>query len=495
MYKPTIGLEIHVELATTTKMFCDSVNNPDEEKPNTNVCPVCMGHPGTLPTINKKAVEYVIKVGLAIGAKINPVTKFDRKNYFYPDLPKGYQISQYDMPLVVGGELNGVKITRIHLEEDAGKLVHAPDGKSTFVDFNRAGVPLMELVTEPVIHSAAEAVAFAKELQLVFRYLGVSEADLERGQMRADANISMSQTETLGTRTEIKNLNSWSSIEAAINYEIKRQTEVLESGGEVKQETRGWDTIKNVSKIQRSKEQAHDYRYFPEPDLPPFETAVFEIERLQREMPELPAQKRERIKSEYGIEIPAYLAVLVQDKKLAEFFEDSISELRAWKNALSEDEKTKFKVVADEDGMSEDKALVGMAANYLANDIVGLLAEMRIPFGECPVTPENFAEFIILLRKGTITSRVAKNILRKMVEKKADPHDVLEEEGLHTVSDESALIETVREVISENPKASDDYKAGKAASMQFMLGKAMSKLKGRGDPGVLKGLFEQELAK
>jgi len=294
-YKPTIGLEVHAELKTRTKMFCDSLNDPDEKHPNVNVCPVCMGHPGTLPVPNKQAIEYVLKVGLATGGTPNERSRFDRKNYFYPDLPKAYQISQSGQPLVIGGTLRGVKINHIHLEEDAGKLMHddvtaagGNSGNSTLVDYNRASVPLMELVTEPDIHTAEDAVAFMKELQLVLRYLGVSDADLERGQMRADANISISPDDTLGTRAEVKNLNSFNSVFQAINYEIKRQTELLDKGEIVKQETRGWDDVKQKTTSQRSKEEAQDYRYFPEPDIPPFETSVFDIEALRDSIPELP---------------------------------------------------------------------------------------------------------------------------------------------------------------------------------------------------------------
>ena len=296
-YKPTIGLEIHAELKTRTKMFCDSLNDPDEKHPNVNVCPVCLGHPGTLPAANKQAIEHVIKVGLALGGKINPVSKFDRKNYFYPDLPKGYQISQYDEPLVLGGDLLGVRIRRIHLEEDTGRLLHesspsAGSGRpASLVDFNRAGVPLMELVTEPDIKSANEAINFSKELQLIFRYLGVSEANMEKGELRVEANVSLNK----GTKVELKNINSFAAVRGAIAYELKRQSEVLESGGKVEQETRGWDDGKKKTVSQRTKEEAHDYRYFPEPDLPPFETNVFGIENLKISIPELPKEKRTRL--------------------------------------------------------------------------------------------------------------------------------------------------------------------------------------------------------
>ncbi len=488
-YKPTIGLEVHAELKTRTKMFCDSLNDPDEKHPNVNVCPICMGHPGTLPTINKQAVEYVIKVGLAIGARINPVTKFDRKNYFYPDLPKGYQISQYDQPIVGPGELKipgretAVKIHRIHLEEDAGKLVHEDGNSSTgsgaaaLVDYNRASVPLMELVTEPDMRSVEEAVAFMKELQLLLRYIGVSDADLERGQMRADANISLSPDETLGTRVEIKNLNSFRSVASAINYEIKRQTEVLDKGEKVHQETRGWDDVKQKTTIQRSKEQAHDYRYFPEPDLPPFETDIFDPEDLKRNLPELPRAKQARFVAEFGLEDKQAM-LLIENKPVADFFEAAVSEL------ATEDDQVTSKI---------EKTSQELLFNYLTSDLLGLVAEFDIPFGEGKVSAQELAHLVDLIVDGKIGSRQAKDILRKMFETGESAETILTTEGLHTVSDEDELLKIVEEVIAENSAAVSDYKKGKAASIQFMIGKAMGKLKGRGNPGTLKTLFEQKL--
>ena len=271
-YLPTIGLEIHAELKTNSKMFCSCLNDPDEKIANTNICPICLGHPGTLPVINKEAVSKVIKTGLALNCQISANSKFDRKNYFYPDLPKGYQISQYDLPLTKNGylEINGrlIKIRRVHLEEDTGRLVHPADTDYSLVDFNRAGIPLMELVTQPDIHSAQEARKFAEELQLILRYLDVSSADMEKGQMRVEVNISLSHDKRLGTKVEIKNLNSFRSVEKGVEYEIERQTEILSQKGEVIQETRGWHDLKQVTISQRTKEEAHDYRYFPEPDLP-----------------------------------------------------------------------------------------------------------------------------------------------------------------------------------------------------------------------------------
>ncbi|KKT82745.1 MAG: Aspartyl/glutamyl-tRNA(Asn/Gln) amidotransferase subunit B, partial [Candidatus Yanofskybacteria bacterium GW2011_GWA2_44_9] len=325
MYKPVIGLEVHAELKTKTKMFCDSLNDPDEKHPNINVCPICMGHPGTLPVINMAAIEKVITAGLALNCKIAEDTFFERKNYFYPDLPKGYQISQYQKPLCYEGYLNlqpttnnsqskKIRITRIHLEEDAGRLYHLPDKNYSLVDYNRAGVPLMELVTEPDFENGDQVKRFAEELQLIWRYLEVSDANMEKGQMRIEVNISLTNPDgSWGTKVEIKNINSVKFAADAVDYEIKRQRELLESGEKIKQETRGWDEFKKQSFSQRSKEEAHDYRYFPEPDLPPIRIAngraspatggpptLFSAEKIRSEMPELPQQRRERFVRQYG---------------------------------------------------------------------------------------------------------------------------------------------------------------------------------------------------
>ncbi len=466
-YKPTIGLEIHAELKTRTKMFCDSLNDPEEHHPNRNVCPVCLGHPGTLSTINKKAVEAVIRVGLALGGKINPITKFDRKNYFYPDLPKGYQISQYDQPLVVGGELLGKRIRRVHLEEDAGNLIHDDKTNSSLVDFNRAGVPLMELVTEPDFTSAEEVVAFARELQLILRYLGVSDADMERGQMRIEANVSLN----MGTKTELKNINSFRFVAAAVDYELKRQEELLARGEKVHQETRGWDEAKQKSVSQRSKEEAHDYRYFPEPDLPPFETATFDLENLKMSIPELPAAKRARFVKEYGL-AEKQAGLLVAEPELAEFFEEAVSELREKK--------------AD--------APVSSLFNYLTSDFRGLLNESGIRFKESKIDPEHLAHLAFLINEGKIGSRQAKDILKKMFDTGLDPEEIVQQEG-GAVSDEGELGATVDGVIAENTAAVADYKKGKKESLQFLIGKAMAKLKGRGDPEVLRMLFQKALTR
>ena len=468
-YKPTIGLEVHAELKTRTKMFCDSLNDPDEKHPNVNVCPVCMGHPGTLPVPNKQAIEYVLKVGLATGGTPNARSRFDRKNYFYPDLPKAYQISQSGQPLVLGGMLKNVKINHIHLEEDAGKLVHDDEGGGTLVDHNRASVPLMELVTEPDMHTAEDAVAFMKELQLILRYLGVSDADLERGQMRADANISISPDDTLGTRAEVKNLNSFNSVFQAINYEIKRQTEILDNGEAVKQETRGWDDAKQKSVPQRSKEEAQDYRYFPEPDIPPFETAVFNIEVLRDSVPELPAEKRARFVREYGLDERAADA-LAGELVVANYFEEAVSEYR--------------EEISD--------GSIASVYNYLSSDLRGLMNQAGISFADLKVRPEHLASLAVLIDRKKITSRQAKDMLAKMFTTGADPEEIMKSDNIG-IGDMDEVEAVVLAVIAEHQAAVADYKKGKIASLQFLIGQAMAKLKGRARPDMLKEVFEKNL--
>jgi aspartyl-tRNA(Asn)/glutamyl-tRNA(Gln) amidotransferase subunit B len=428
-----------------------------------------MGHPGTLPVPNKQAIEYVLKVGFATGGTPNARSRFDRKNYFYPDLPKAYQISQSGQPLVLGGMLHGVKINHIHLEEDAGKLMHDDAGGGTLVDYNRASVPLMELVTEPDLHTAEEAVAFMKELQLVLRYLGVSDADLERGQMRADANISISPDDTLGTRAEVKNLNSFSSVFQAINYEIKRQTEILDKGEKVHQETRGWDDAKAKSVAQRSKEEAQDYRYFPEPDIPPFETKVFDLEALRDSIPELPTQKRARLTKEYGLDERAADA-LAGDLAAANYFEEAVSEFR------------------------EDipNGSIATLYNYLSSDLRGLMNAAGTGFADLKVRPEHLASLAVLIDQRKITSRQAKDMLAKMFEAGADPTEIMESDNIG-IGDTDEVEAVVLAVIAEHHAAVADYKKGKTASLQFLIGQAMAKLKGRARPEMLKEMFEKNL--
>ncbi len=474
-YIPKIGLEIHAELKTKTKMFCDSPNDPEEKHPNVNVCPVCMGHPGVLPVINKQAVKSVLRVGLAVGGKMADYSQFDRKNYFYPDLPKGYQISQYAYPLVEGGKLNGVRIRRVHLEEDAGKLIH--EKNATFVDFNRAGVPLMELVTEPDISSARQARAFAEELRLLLRYLGVSDADMEKGQMRIEANISVSPegSDKLGTKAEVKNLNSFKSVEAVIKYEIERQTEVLEDGKKVIQETRGWNDAKQKTFSQRIKEEAHDYRYFPEPDLPPLRISeIEEFGNLQATIPELPWQTRARLKEEYGLK-DAVTDILVNEQKIAGFFEAAISEIEA------------------DLGKEAAKNAIEITVNYLTSDLAGLMNEKFLTFEDLRVTPENFADLMVMIMGQAISSRAAKDVLRIMVETGAEPHAVVKEKGLEQVSDDDFIEAAAKKAIEANPKAVEDYKKGKAASLQFLVGMVMEETKGKSNPQKAKEILERLL--
>ncbi len=481
-YIPTIGLEIHAELKTESKMFCACKNDPIEKQPNVNICPICMGHPGTLPVPNKLAIDQVIKVGLALNCEIAENSKFDRKNYFYPDLPKGYQISQYDMPLCQKGYLQigerKIDITRIHLEEDTGSLQHPEGTDYSLVDFNRAGIPLMELVTEPVIQSAKEASAFAQELQMILRYLGVSDADMEKGQMRVEANISIRPdgTEELGTKVEVKNLNSFRSVERAIGFELQRQTGILDAKEEVIMETRGWNEIKQETFSQREKEKAHDYRYFPEPDIPTFAIEPVLIERLRLEIPELPQSKRSRMQAEYNL-TNSEVDLLIKDRDLGEYFEQVVSELG---EDLSKDELAKR---------------VKLAVNYIVSDLQGILAGMSAGNTNFKITAENFAELINLIANEQISSPAGKILLKKMFETGGDPSQLLESEGLAQVSDESQIEQIAKDIIAKNPKAVEDYKNGKANALQFLLGQMMSATRGTINPDSAQKLLSALLTK
>ncbi len=485
-YKPTIGLEIHAELKTNSKMFCSCKNNPDEKRANFNICPICMGHPGTLPVINKEAVRKVIKTGIALNCKINEVSKFDRKNYFYPDLPKGYQISQYDKPLCLGGYLKigdrKIRITRIHLEEDTGRLLHEDD--SSLVDFNRAGVPLMELVTEPDIETGKEARQFGQELQLVLRYLGVSDADMEKGQMRVEVNISLGKEKKLGTKVEIKNLNSFRIVEKAVDYEIKRQTEVLKEGNKVIQETRGWHDKKEKTLSQRKKEEAHDYRYFPEPDLPTLDFDKDFLNKLKTEIPELPSQKRERLITEYNLDQKA-AEIFVFNKDLSEYFEKVCSELEIW---IEEADKVKGDITD-----LERKLISKTAANYIISDVLGLMGGKPFIEAEFKITPENFAEFIKMLYKKEISSKIAKQILPEMGKTGADPSHILEEKGWNQITDSGELDKIVKEIIEGNKKVIDDYKSGKENALQFLVGRVMAKTRGTANPEKVQELLKKNI--
>jgi len=482
-YIPTIGLEIHAELKTKSKMFCSCLNDAFQQNPNVNVCPICMGHPGTLPVPNEEAIRMVIKVGLALNGKIAEKSKFDRKSYFYPDLPKGYQISQYDMPFVKGGHLQirdrEIDITRIHLEEDTARSQHPANTDYSLLDFNRAGVPLMELVTEPKIQTAQEAKQFAQELQVILRYLGVSDADMERGQMRVEANISIKpeKTKELGTKVEIKNLNSFRAVERAIEYEIDRQKEVLESGDKVIQETRGWNENKGETFSQRKKEEAHDYRYFPEPDIPPFTFSSEQIAEIHGELPELPQARRKRLQEEYNL-VPEAVEVFVFNKDLGEYFEEVISELGP-----------------DLEHKKLEK-LIKLSANYLVTDLRGLLQVKSVEDESFLITPENFAELMNLVSDGKVSTPAAKSILKEMYETGADPTHIMEDKGLAQVSGEAEIKAIASDVIAKNPKAVDDYKKGKEQALKFLVGQLMAQTKGAVNPEtatkVLQSLLTRE---
>ena len=493
-YKPVIGLEIHAELNTKTKMFCDSANNPSQINPNTNVCPICLAHPGTLPVINIEAVNKVIKTGLALGSQINELSWFERKNYFYPDLPKGYQISQYEKPFCEGGMLKlsnskEIKITRIHLEEDTGRLLHgsssslADSGRPTsLVDYNRAGVPLMELVTEPDIESGEEARIFGEDLQLLFRYLNVSDADMEKGQLRIEANISLMEEDSdkFGTKVEIKNLNSFKAAERAINYEIERQTKILDKGEKVIHETRGWNEGEGRSFGQRAKEESHDYRYFPEPDLPPIRLDKSQIDFIKSELPELPNQHRVRFINEYSITAKDAEVFTIQ-KELGDYFEKVASELYEWLESQGPIDETVY------------KKLIKISANYLITELQKLLFESNQTITNLSVTPEDFAELVVMIHQGKISSSAAQTILAEMFKTGEDPHQILEDKGLTQVGDRDQLIQSANEVISKNPKPVEDYKNGKNESLKFLVGQMMKITQGRANPQISEEILKDLL--
>ncbi|OHA39761.1 MAG: glutaminyl-tRNA synthase (glutamine-hydrolyzing) subunit B [Candidatus Taylorbacteria bacterium RIFCSPLOWO2_02_FULL_43_22b] len=469
-YLTTIGLEIHAELKTETKMFCNSKNDPDERNPNINICPVCMGYPGTLPVINKEAVKHILRMGIAVGGQIADFTEFDRKNYFYPDIPKGYQISQYKFPLIKGGVLRGVQLTRIHLEEDTARSSH-DTGDFSLVDYNRACLPLMELVTEPVIHSAKEASSFAKELQLLLQCLGAGEANMEKGEMRVEANISVSSDESFGTKVEVKNLNSFRSVEKAIEYEVARHIEAIENGDKVTQETRGWDEKKEITFSQRLKEESHDYRYFPEPDLPKLfikEIPEFSEENLKSVMPELPWEKRER-----------YINVIELKESDAEVF------------VVNSEWSVYFEEVSDH--LKNDKKLTILASNYIISDLLGLVGKEGEFWSKKPIGSDDFAALIKMVGDEKITSRTAKDILAIMYREGGKPEQIAEAKGLLQKSDESELKKIIEEIINSNPKVVEDYKGGKEASLQFLIGQGMKATKGSANPKILSDLFKSRL--
>ena len=454
-----------------------------------------MGHPGTLPVINMAAIEKVITAGLALNCKIAEDTFFERKNYFYPDLPKGYQISQYQKPLCYEGYLNlqpttnnsqskKIRITRIHLEEDAGRLYHLPDKNYSLVDYNRAGVPLMELVTEPDFENGDQVKRFAEELQLIWRYLEVSDANMEKGQMRIEVNISLTNPDgSWGTKVEIKNINSVKFAADAVDYEIKRQRELLESGEKIKQETRGWDEFKKQSFSQRSKEEAHDYRYFPEPDLPPIRIAngraLFSAEKIRSEMPELPQQRRERFVRQYGL--PGHdVEMFTVNKPLGDYFEHVASEL------LSFDRLDHLKKPDPE----HQGRLLKLASNYVITELKRMADSVGADPADTKISPEMFADLVVRVFHSEVSSSGAQTVLKEMFATGFSPGQIIKEKNLEQVSNVEDLNSAVAKVITDNPKAVEDFKAGKEASIRFLVGMAMRETKGKANPQVVEGILK-----
>ena len=497
-YDVIIGLEIHAELKTKSKMFCSCNNDAQGKEPNTTVCPICLAHPGTLPVPNKQAIEWTILVGLALNCKIRELSKFDRKNYFYPDLPKGYQISQYDLPIAYDGFLEidnqPILITRIHLEEDTGKLIHpvskitngaSPAGKKhSLVDYNRAGTPLIELVTEPVIRDAATAKKFAQSYQQILRALDISNADMEKGEMRCEANISLQEKKKwkyangqispvgdykLNPKVELKNINSFRYMEKAIDYEIKRQIKALADGEKLVQETRGYSNDKGITFSQRVKETSADYRYFPEPDIPPLTISQAWIDKIKAGMNELPAQKIKRFKQEYFFG-DKEAEILAGDKALADYTEKVIMELRSWITATGDSWER------------QQRKLAKAAANWLINELFKHLKAEGAGISDIKITPENFAELITLIYQEKINSSAAQTILARMVKKGGDPTNIMADLGLEQLDDKEALEKVIAEIMLKNQKQVDEYKAGKTNVLQFLVGQVMSATKGKANP-------------
>ncbi len=512
---PVIGLEIHIQLKTKSKMFCGCDNTGENQPPNTTVCPICTGHPGTLPVINQQALEWAVLAGLSLNCEIRKQSKFDRKQYFYPDLPKGYQISQYDKPIASDGWLEidvplqknkqaekqrnvaRVRIRRVHLEEDAAKLIHSEDGKNSLVDYNRAGTPLLEIVTEPDLHSPLEAKIFMQELQTIARYLEISDADMEKGHLRCDANISLREvvdnpkkdkrTPRLAPKTEIKNLNSFRSVERALEYEIKRQTELWEKGKPPKiQSTRGWNDAKQITEEQRTKEAEQDYRYFPEPDLPPLELGDL-AKRMKASLPELPRARRTRFQKQYEF-TQEETKLLTEDKNWANYAENVISELQAWLVSLEAVEGTE-----EEIWNQHKKQLCRLVAGWLINKLTGLMADNKIDIRRLKITPENFAEFITLIYQNKISGPTALKILEEMMLTGGDPSQIIETKNLSQISDTQKLGTIIDNIIKEHPNEVNNYKKGKLTLLQFFIGQAMKKTQGRANPQILEKIIKEKL--
>ncbi len=497
---PVIGLETHIQLKTKTKLFCACSNDARQSGPNAHICPVCLGHPGVLPVPNRQAVEWSVLLGLALNGSISGYSKFDRKHYFYPDLPKAYQISQFDLPIMEDGHVvldvpgEGevrIDIERLHLEEDAAKNLHGDDG-STYVDFNRGGTPLCEIVTKPVIKSSAQAKAYMQYLRLLARTLEVSDGDMEKGNLRCDVNISLREVDDEGNplsdelhaKTEIKNVNSFKAVERAIAYEIKRQTELWEAGkAPGVNTTRRWIDAKQKTEQSRSKEDAADYRYFPEPDIPPMKLEVMRDE-IQARMPELPLAKKHRFVEEYGFR-PSDAGALIDDAAVAGFTENAMSELGAWLQSSPD---------IDAEAMPEmRKKLVKLYAGWVLNKLAGVLAERKILFGEMKVTAENFAEFILMIARGEVTGTKGLEILGEMVDTGGDPSQIVESMGAKRIDDEGALGEVIDGIIADNPGEVERFKGGEAKLMQFFIGQVMKATTGNADPGAAAKILKQKL--
>ena len=475
-YEVVIGLEVHCELSTKTKIFC-SCSTEFGGDPNTHCCPICMAMPGTLPVLNEKVVEYAVKAGLATNCSIERNSKNDRKNYFYPDNPKSYQISQFDKPLCYDGfvtieDENGnekkIRIERIHIEEDAGKLNHDDYGRGSFVDLNRAGVPLIEVVSKPDLRSAYEVEAYMKKLKSIFEYIEVSDCKMQEGSLRADVNVSIRKkgSEVFGTRTEMKNMNSFKSIVRAINYEVDRQVEVIEDGGEVVQETLRWDDISGRTFSMRDKEDAQDYRYFPEPDLVAIKLSEEYIENIRKELPELPESRKKRYMEEIGLSEKA--ANFVTSSKYYSNMFEKASEISGNPKAVS---------------------------NWLMSDIARLANEKEVEPEEIPFTAEQLAEAIMLIDKGTISNSIGKKVMEELFENPKAPSKIIEEKGWLQISDEGAIKEVVLKVLENNSQSVADYKAGKDKALGFLVGQAMKETRGKANPQMLNKMFLEELNK
>lgn len=477
-YEAVIGLEIHCELKTKTKIFCGCATGFGAEQ-NTHVCPVCLGLPGVLPTVNKRVVEFGIKAGLATNCTINKYSKFDRKNYYYPDLPKNWQTSQYDLPIAehgwvdidVDGEKKRIRLTRIHMEEDAGKLVHSgttiKDSATSNVDYNRTGVPLLEIVSEPDLRSAEEARAYMEKIKAIMEYIDVSNCRMEEGNLRADINVSLrpAGTKELGTRTEMKNINSFKNLEDAINYEIERQQEVLEDGGHIVQETRTFDPARGITLSMRSKENAHDYRYMPEPDLPPIVTSEETIEKYRSELPELPDARRARLEKEYGLS-DYDAGIITSSRAMAEYFDAVV--------ATGADPK--------------------LAANWIMGDLAKNLNEDGIDITKSPVSAERLGKMIGLIMKDTISGKIAKKVFKEMWTNEDDPEKIVKDKGLVQITDTGAIEAAVDAAIAANPKAVEEYKGGKKKAIGALVGQVMKATRGKANPQMVNKMLAEKLA-